>query len=480
MSIWIAVAYIIGTILIALVSPFLGFVGLAGSIFIRFQDRFEAIAKLPTFLVMALACGIGFALHRDKLGNGHFLPDKAWAAFACWVFIGLLLMTPMSLPSELKFLFSSIVMYFFASRCLTTEFQFKFFFLAIAGISVAMGYEAMASYLTDPESPFAFTPNPQERRMFGIGRYANANEFGALMVMPISFLFGLILLSRSWIMRLAYLAGVAVLLYATALTYSRTCMAIVGLMAIVFGGLWGQGNVIKRFAILGIIGFSLLLLLTMIPGPIQERFMSILNFDSDESFLGRTRAWAQGWHMVKSYPIFGVGMNQWLNYHGLAPHNSFIQVLAETAFLGLFIFLAALGYSLKTCLRVIEIRRDDTRYDPRARILAITAVANLVGFCCYAFFGNQGYTPFFYLYSGICAGVANLVPISDNAQTPVIKKNAFAHKHQLQASGLTGITSQSASSSQALVTTTEATGDAQDPRNAKKAAIKRRFPNASV
>ncbi|HBF08050.1 MAG TPA: hypothetical protein DDW29_07315, partial [Gammaproteobacteria bacterium] len=37
--------------------------------------------------------------------------------------------------------------------------------------------------------------------------------------------------------------------------------------------------------------------------------------------------------------------------------------------------------------------------------------ANLVGFCVYAFFGNQAYTPFIFVYTGLCAAMANLVTV---------------------------------------------------------------------
>ena len=104
-------------------------------------------------------------------------------------------------------------------------------------------------------------------------------------------------------------------------------------------------------------------------------------------------------------------MSQWKNYHGLAPHNSFIQAMAETGFPGIFMYLAALFYSIKTSLRLIEIPEADPRYNRKARIIAIFSTSTLVGFMIYAFFGNQAYTPFIYLYAGFCTAVANLAMI---------------------------------------------------------------------
>ncbi len=120
--------------------------------------------------------------------------------------------------------------------------------------------------------------------------------------------------------------------------------------------------------------------------------------------------------MARSYPIFGVGMNQWYKYHGRAPHNSFIQAMAETGYPGIIMYLLAIFYSLKLNLRVIEIPEHDPRYNRRHRILAICLTANLVGYCVYAFFGNQAYTPFMFVYTGLCAALANLVRVQQKAK----------------------------------------------------------------
>ena len=411
MSLWIAVTYIISTIIIALVSPFYGLVLVIGSILIRFQDRFEVLNSQPTYVYMCLACIVGFIIHKDKLSKKTFWPDKHWIRFVGWVTLGLILMAPFTLIAQLKFLFSSIILYYFATRCLDSIPKFQIMFAVVIAISVSLGYEATSSYLTDPNSPFAYMPNPDEKRMVGVGYYKNANEFGALMVMPISFVFCLFLLSKSWIMRCIYVSAAAFLLFATGLTYSRTCMAIVGIMAMVIAALWGKGNIMKKAIVLGVVGVTLVGALTVIPGPLQERFMSIANYDEDESFQGRTRAWEQGFHMVRSYPIWGVGMSQWANYHGRAPHNSFVMAMAETGLPGIFFYLAAIFYAFKINLRIIEIPEHDPRYNRRNRILAICLTANLVGFCVYAFFGNQAYTPFIFVYTGLCAAMANLVTV---------------------------------------------------------------------
>jgi len=411
MALWMAFTYIISTMIIALISPFWGLVALIGSVLIRFQDRYPIINSIPTFLLMSLAVALGCVLHRNKLGNTTYAPDIHWKRFLGWLIIGLIIMAPAAIISDLNLVISSLLIYYFCSRTLNSEGKFLILFAVITAVTIGLGYEASSEYLTKTVTEFAYTPSEDERRLMGLGRFANSNEFGALMVMALGFVFGLFLLVKNIFVKAACVAAVAYLLFVTGLTLSRTCLGVAGIMAMAAGALWGSGSVIKKGIILGFVGFGLLTALTLIPGPIQERILSVLDYESDASFQGRLRAWTQGLIMVKSHPIFGVGMAQWPDYHGRAPHNSFIQAMAETGFVGIFFYLMALFYSFKTCLQITELPKTDPLYNRRHRILAISAAITLLGFCVYAFFGNQAYTPFIYIYSGICAALSNLCKI---------------------------------------------------------------------
>jgi len=64
----------------------------------------------------------------------------------------------------------------------------------------------------------------------------------------------------------------------------------------------------------------------------------------------RYEAWSVGLKMFEHSPIFGVGARQFTEHHYLTAHNSFVLVLAEMGFVGLFLFVGTLYMSFKTLL----------------------------------------------------------------------------------------------------------------------------------
>jgi len=54
--------------------------------------------------------------------------------------------------------------------------------------------------------------------------------------------------------------------------------------------------------------------------------------------------------MFKENPLFGVGVRQFGEHHFLTAHNSFVLTLAETGFIGMFLFATILYVSMKTLI----------------------------------------------------------------------------------------------------------------------------------
>lgn len=62
----------------------------------------------------------------------------------------------------------------------------------------------------------------------------------------------------------------------------------------------------------------------------------------------RYEAWSMGLEMFEQSPIFGVGARQFTEHHYLTAHNSFVLVLAELGFVGMFLFVGTLYMTFKT------------------------------------------------------------------------------------------------------------------------------------
>jgi O-antigen ligase len=118
----------------------------------------------------------------------------------------------------------------------------------------------------------------------------------------------------------------------------------------------------------------------------------------DEGGTGRTELWGVAWEMARDNPITGVGLNNFvveskeyvrqpgsLEFVELiaerprVAHNIYLQLLAETGFVGLALFLVLLASCLRAASRAAK--GFDARGDPelaalsRAVLVAVLAAA---------------------------------------------------------------------------------------------------------
>jgi O-antigen ligase len=60
----------------------------------------------------------------------------------------------------------------------------------------------------------------------------------------------------------------------------------------------------------------------------------------------RIKLWSAGLEMFKAAPLFGIGMNQFVEQEGLVAHNSFVHCFSELGFFGGTLFLGGFVYSI--------------------------------------------------------------------------------------------------------------------------------------
>lgn len=140
-----------------------------------------------------------------------------------------------------------------------------------------------------------------------------------------------------------------------------------------------------------------------------ERMKTLLNVEEDYNVtdeVGRTQTWKRGVGYAFAHPFTGIGINNFgfaevtisprarmqrsaEGIQMLAPHNSFVQVLAELGIFGfgLFLFVIVGAFrSISGGRRVLE------RVDARAAPLADALTGMLVGLLVGVFFLSQGYS----------------------------------------------------------------------------------------
>lgn len=388
---------------ISIVNPRWGFIGLLATILIRPPDRDPSLLGLPGYELLLVGILIGMFLNMQNLAKPDVKQDK----LILWIFLlsifGLLIQSRGDLIDETKDFISAIIIYIFATRLLKTKSDVLTVLFWISAITVGLAIEAMHSYITDPDSPFA---DPFAGRMMGLGYYGNPNEFGKLMCTAIPFFAIFAFTSKSLILRIVTLAGIATMIAAVGFTQSRTCFVVLGIMAVAPLLVSAEKGLITRLIVMSCIAVVMLYIVSILPGPLQERTQSILNFSSDESFQGRTRSWRQGFQMVTWYPFYGVGKGQWSSYHGLAPHNSFVQVMAELGIPGIIVFFMIVWTSWRQLVGYVE--RCGVTADRHMLIVSKGLAASYLGYLFYIFLGNQGYSPWTYFYFGLCAAFAHI------------------------------------------------------------------------
>jgi len=336
-------------------------------------------------------------------------------------------------------------LYYFASRILQTPMQFITLFMCM-GISVAyLGYLAIEDVAKFPDTTDYI--DHDTGRWQGLGYYANSNEFGQLMITTVPFLLAAILIRKSIFLAALSVALMSLMFFVMIKSESRTVMVTLGLMFMGTFMLRGKGNIVKKAIVGGTMAVIMLVALSFTPGPIQERMSTVLDANNDESFQGRTRSWDHGFAMLSWYPITGVGKGQWMEYHGLMPHNSYVQVMAEMGIFGIVLYLMIIWRSLLQFKRIIKTDEatpnteppkslfdDESNHEPSfeafhpmgdihedheqteanqpvltnvEKTVAIAGFVTFAGWLLYIFLGNQAYSIWMYFYLGLCAAYAN-------------------------------------------------------------------------
>ncbi len=274
-----------------------------------------------------------------------------------------------------------------------------------------------------------------EGRITYLGFLSDPNDLAMAFLMTLPLTLYLAKVSTSRIVRLAYLAAAGAILYGTYLCNSRGSMLALMAMLLYYG-------IRNHGWIRSLIVVPLLLapLLILAPSRINE-----ISADED-SAAGRVDAWYEGFEMLRSHPMFGVGKGLFGEHnHGLTAHNSFVLAFVELGIFGYFFWLSILvvsGVMLYRILRSEEPREplpvaepaSGTSSDaPAALVLAegqplqwselqlaaSTLVYSSIGCLVAAFFLSRTYVVFLYLLIALVVAVYQMARRQWPALLPV-------------------------------------------------------------
>jgi hypothetical protein len=166
-------------------------------------------------------------------------------------------------------------------------------------------------------------------------------------------------------------------------THSRGGM--VALLAIFAAMFWRRFGKVKSGILVGI------LLVAMIG----------LNFAggrgvSDESSEGRLDAWNQGYHMLRSSPLLGVGYESFVDFNPITAHNSYVLCFSEGGLIGYFLWLAMLVvfmYQIGILMNISDTGETAQHIKQWAWALQLS----MIGFLAGAFFLSRTYVYLLYM-----------------------------------------------------------------------------------
>ncbi len=234
-------------------------------------------------------------------------------------------------------------------------------------------------------------------RITYVGFFNDPNDLGMFLVMTIPIVFFL-KAKTPRIFRLPFWGALLAILYGIYLTNSRgTLVAAICLCGYWFWTTYGTKKTIWASAI-----FLPVIVVVL------SKFRTITT--EEESAEGRLEAWYEGYQMLTSNPLFGVGYAQFLEYHFRTAHNSFVLAFSELGMFGLFAWCALLTSTMIILFRIAKksylpagMSHDDPRYKEahEESLLATMFIYIFIAYFGSAFFLSRTYVPFLYFMLGI-------------------------------------------------------------------------------
>lgn len=199
-----------------------------------------------------------------------------------------------------------------------------------------------------------------------VGLFDGANSTALLFVFLMPFLFEYLISPWNIGYKAISIASGYLLLMGFYLTNSRG--GFISLLVVVFAFISTKLKGKK-----GIV-FGLILLLALLAVAAPSRMTSI--DDHKKSTRGRIYSWDQALHVVRYHnPFFGVGKGQFKKYSRFDAHNAFLQQLAETGLIGIFLWLGLIYSNIIGFLKIL--RKEDM--DPLRRSLYRGYFLGLIG-----------------------------------------------------------------------------------------------------
>jgi O-antigen ligase len=225
-------------------------------------------------------------------------------------------------------------------------------------------------------------------RVKGAASTANVYGWNLLFAYPFAF-FLFSQMQRRWLRALALGMG-GFILFVALLTLSRQTIVLAGLLLIVCAQAFRYAG---RRKVLAAVAVFIVLCGVLVAPAIVARFLSVTRLSRDYSYLERRDSALICFEVIKARPVFGVGFGSytavWRNYlppdyrtffaqyieasRPRSPDEGYLQITAETGFVGLALFLTfvfAIGRRIRVVRALARSYDDAFAYNLATLVLA--------------------------------------------------------------------------------------------------------------
>lgn len=292
--------------------------------------------------------------------------------------------------------------YFLIRAAITTRGQLLGFIYLLIGLNIFLAINGIVQYHTG-----VGLGNIEMRfdRIYGTGIFNDPNDLGMTFVMSVPLLV-LVMLRPGTGIIMRILSFVALITVCVAIYYTNSRGALVGLTVAVI-----SMSLLRFKTVAGTFVGALLLCVIVVAAPSRGSEITA----GESSAQSRIHSWAEGWNMLKWFPITGVGYGQFTEWNPRVAHNSFVETFAELGLIGAFIFVGMFYWYFKG-LRLIP--ETDKELAARRRAL----IASAAGVLTCGWFLSRQYVPIFYVLLAMGACSVNM-HVPEEAQSKVHVSN---------------------------------------------------------
>jgi O-antigen ligase len=374
--------------------------------YIRPQEIYPELAEIPIMQFIVIG-----AVYTAFM-TGRLTFHRLFSAPQNKLILGLLVAITLSHFSQLRisgakdaftFFSQTVVFYFLTVSLLDTPKRMELFVRLLTALTLFLSFQGILQYHTGSswggQVPIIAHDGVRVR---WLGPFSDPNDLALTMLVIVPFLlFSIFSESGRWAKLLSW-SCLIMTVYAIYLTKSRGgLLAFCGELYLFFAMRY-KG--VKAACIGGGVIFGLLMLA-------PARVTSNIGFSRAFVDYGRIDAWSNGMQMFKSSPLFGVGWARFTEFHPIAAHNSFVEILSEGGLFGSFFWVGLFYVTLRDFYRMSTLPTLSS-YDVRGRERGTALVLGIMGFLCASFFLSRAY--FFISYIPIAMWVANLRLLFEN------------------------------------------------------------------